>query len=1007
MISGMAPQSGSFPYMPPPPAGPATPRPGEVVLEISRLLDMPIQEKLLSSELKQYRVRAFDDFNGVPDKDIGSTRELAGMPENFGPMEDMDTETLRLGTEGILRLKSQSPVIHLQVEYAGGFFGNMKIGRCRIARSDGRSREIWPYALSNKNGELVGCGIELKVQEAGGSFSPPSMAGLPPSASFNSMPPRPGSSTPPMGRPMGPSFQTMPPMAMGSGPMPMGSGTPPSPGMPFGRPPTAMGPPFQPGSGPMQPSFHTMPPMGMQGGKGKGKGPPFGNSPPNSPMGTPPFPAGQQPSFQTMPMQTMPPQLQPQMFPNFNTMSPGGGGGQTVKKATQGGRDVTNLLNQLIHANGLANPTNGEMIQQIFASNEELEIMGAGPPMIIRRGAPPPYDLRKLFLHPYDQMVMNDQAGLSQLAMPRTSGFPGRGSFAFPVVALIEIDRIIDIPAPAGDGETEVMLTLERAQGGKQLARAGPFQTDGQGGLRKAQDCQGTLTAKPTLQDLAAGFVEFSITMHYSNGQRGIYGPLIGHTAPFTVSWRPQPMQYVAIFAGRGESQARGGLYLSYRFTQDSPEMTGPAAPEQAKGGSRTDKDSDGANGQSGKFKKGSQDEVLECAALAVEAQNRAVFQRVNLAKRAEELAKDEKEAQNEPKALMWQLPSGYRDWPDLNGLFISMGPNYVAQSAEIGTSICKVYEEETSVYKELTNKAAPEGLGKPETFEDEVRMKQFIYEMTRKDPDEVMTTLRPIICKDVTSIQRDGVRDAANKPSLKIKVHSATNLRMKENFLFGSVQPKVIVEIPGRPSTKWSSKFAFMGGGEDTKSRRWESKVSADGQHVQWNEEGIITGYNYGDDLKISVVDGNWTGFEGSLGEVRLPGADFYPDSFFAQLPLLGADKNKGNANPARGMKGPSILLEVKVIEPLGKAEAWPPYPPQYAPVANLNASDRETQRLANWDIHQVAKLSFADVSSNYNITEDIWGAFETQKSILENNTKMGRPDWQPERVKDECLMA
>jgi len=110
---------GVFPFVPPPPhLLPA----GECAVEIMRLLDMPISEKFMSSDLKQYRVRAFDDNNGEPWREVGRTVELVGIPDS--DLTDADTETIRLGPEGILRFETQSPIIHMQVEYAGGFFGN-------------------------------------------------------------------------------------------------------------------------------------------------------------------------------------------------------------------------------------------------------------------------------------------------------------------------------------------------------------------------------------------------------------------------------------------------------------------------------------------------------------------------------------------------------------------------------------------------------------------------------------------------------------------------------------------------------------------------------------------------------------------------------------------------------------------------------------------------------------------------------------------------------------------
>jgi hypothetical protein len=451
-----------------------------------------------------------------------------------------------------------------------------------------------------------------------------------------------------------------------------------------------------------------------------------------------------------------------------------------------------------------------------------------------------------------------------------------------------------------------------------------------------------------------------------------------------------------------------GGVYLSFRFTKDSAEFykskNGSAAPEQGpQGALEGDKDSKDINGRSGKFKAGGQDEVFEYAAMAVEAQNRAIKQRQMIAKSAKQLFEERMVHSHNPDATVWRTSNGYRDWKNLDSVFITMGPNYVAQSNEVGANICKVYTEDTSVFKELTQKASPLGLGKPQSLDEEATMLALLSTIYKgENPLEIKSTLRPLICKDVNSIQREGLTDAQLKPTLRVKVHSAMNLRTTGSFLNGKVEPKVIIEIPGRPASKWTS---FFGGGKQ--DGKFETDPAQDGKHVVWNQEGIITGYNYGDDLKITVVDKEWIGFESHLGEARLPGADFYPESWFAELPLANAGE-KGNAD---GAKRPRLLLEVKVVEPLGKADMWPPIPAQYAPVSNLNESDQETQRLANWDVHQCAKLAFSDVNPNYQKNEDIWGALETAKGIEQgagdrHDSLADRID-RPHRVKDECLMA
>jgi len=977
--------NGVFPFVPPPPhLLPA----GECAVEIMRLLDMPISEKFMSSDLKQYRVRAFDDNNGEPWREVGRTVELVGIPDS--DLTDADTETIRLGPEGILRFETQSPIIHMQVEYAGGFFGNSSIGRCRIARADQRSSKIWPYALSNKTSQLVGCGIELKVIEGGGvpgAFTSsgetqrlqaapiqryPGLPGHKAGTTFTTASVKMGDTRLPVDGHQGfevgqrlvidagaryeeineltgfGSLLLMTPLKFdhraGTNISVLWQDQAMPPGMPTGPPfqtMPPMGPGMMPSTMPPSPvgqgsfpppdaiSFQTMP---QQQWVSKGPAPQQWASQGDMMMGTAPAmmggTAGAQPSGNTMMPQTMAPPLQPEMFPNFM-------------------------------------PPTGRLDQQ----------------------------------------------------------FPPSASVDVNVLAVINIDKIVDIPPPASGGSGEVVLTLERAQGAhppKQLASAGPFPTEStmQGNLRMVENCKAKLVARVTLEDLANGAGEFRVSAHYKASWYEFGASHhIGTTMPLSVSWKPQQLQYSVLLEDSGTKKSGGyalpvgGIYVSYRLDKDSEELdnneSGPVAPEQAK---PVDIYAD-HNGVSGKFKKNSQDEVLEFAALAVEAQNRALIQRINIAKTAaENLADAEKET-----SLVWAHDNGYRDWADLDSVFVTMGPNYVAQSLD---PICKVYEENTSVYKELCHI-----MGTPKTVQEEENLRMLIYSMHKKNPQEMTSTLRPIICKDVSNIPRGELTAEQQKPTLRVKVHKALNLRSKEGFLNGMVHPRVIVDIPGKPASQWSGFGSSFGAesdrtgglGDGAKAHeRFETTHGVDGKNVVWDQEGIIKGYNVGDDLRIMVVDKEWVGFDigEHLGEARLSSADFYPDGFFAQIPLYNGHETKSNTNPSQGEKGACILLEVKVIEPLGKATNWPPNPAMYAPLKNMNVTDQETQRLANWDEHQWAKLCFHDVNSKYQVTEDIWGGHYAEKGckegvLSENHADMGASEWKRERVKDDCLMA
>lgn len=765
-------------------------------------------------------------------------------------------------------------------------------------------------------------------------------------------------------------------------------------GMPGSQP----GTPPMPGT--MGPSFQTMAPMDFMKGKGKGMPPP---SLPMSPRNTPPG------SFRTMPPQ----QLNPELFPNFNSQFPQNR--PEVKYARLGddfdGRDVTHLVNQLVHSNGLADPTKGSSIRELFNDDQVLKVWGFGVPqkeegggtfvkdvpMVFQAGSAPPYDLRPLF---------------AKMQTPGTMRAPP----PVPVVAVIDLQKILDIPAPPSGCNDEVVLTLTRVQGGKQLARAGPFTAEpqGPGGLRNV-NIKGKLAARVMMQDLAKGSVDFCISVAYQ-GAWYKFGSdkLVGVTVPFEVSWKPQTEKYVALMASPepGSMEAprpTGGIYISYRFAEDKEDLYKEVHGwRKAEGGAEKPAESNPnvmVNGMTGRFKKNSQDEVFEAAALAVEAQNRAFHQRINLAKSAKEMNEGRKANRLENSALVWWYDNNYRDWKDLDSLFVTMGPNYVAHSNELGSQICKVYEEDTSIWKELTAATGPSALGDPQSLEEEVDLKRMLSTVTNQDPDAVVGKLRPLICKDVKEIRHDGVRNASLKPKLKIRVHSATSLRSSDGFMSGKVHPKVICEIPGKPTAAWTSGYSVFGT-KDNKGR-WESSAAQDSKNVEWNEEGFIIDYDYGDDLKVMVVDKNWVGFDDHLGEARLSGSDFYPDSFFAQLPLSGGDKNMANTGRRGGVKGASILIEVQVIEPIGAGGAWPPDPPKYAPLENLNVSDQQTQRLANWDVHQNAKMVFADVNPNYKMGEDVWGSFETTKGLDEGQYLEKPIEWAMPRVKDDCPIA
>jgi hypothetical protein len=903
--------------------------PGEVVVEIVRLLDMPVQEKMLSNDFKQYRVRAFHGNDEKSMQEIGKTKELAGVSEGFLEGVGVKTETLRLGPEGIFRARTDSPMIHLLVEYAGGFYGNHKIGRCRIARSDPRSNQIWPYQLNDKSGQPVGCGIELKVHEGGGEVLqsapgiPASPHGGTPFAAPDAL----------WSEPLQPSFHTVPPQPL--------------------QPSFHTVPPLGP-DGHTIPPLHGVPPLDLVGLQGSVPGSampntlrsPSQSSRSNTPPLSPSFPPEFQPSFQTTPRQA-PPQ---------------------VKEATFRGQNVTLLVNQLIQMNGIEDPTKGASIEQLFGGPGDLKVRTKYRTIVVNSNREPPYDLRPLFVP----------------SLPSTSS-ELRGHAAIPnVVMLLEIDRIVDIPAPVYSSNHEVMLVLERADCRRPIARAGPFQTEPSGHLLNVESCHGSkLVARATMDDLIQGALQVCVAVYYGPQQR------VGSSVPISVTWKPEPLQYIPLVLDDKEMATYtyvGGIYLAFRLIDaagaESMQHSTMSRKPPGVPSPRAAPDSKPSNHQSGKFKPRSLDHIKEAAAFAVEAQNRALVQRCNLATTATEMS----ESKKDDNGLAWRLPSGCRDWKDLDSVFITLGPNYVAQSDEVGAQICRVYTERTSVLSEVESSFDSMGLHPPANMKEEGMNEAFVNNMfPLVDATKQLATLRPVICKDAGAVQRAGLQRPHMKPVLKVKVLSATNLRSEHHLASdadgGSGGFKVIVEIVGKKSCKW------------------ETHHCADGRHAHWNEEGLIKGYDYGDDLKVTIADSSWTVFNSShLGEARIDGSDFYPGPYFAKVPLV-------NADTARANRSAQIVLEVSVLDAHEQHQSWPPYPPQYAPVTNLCESDQLTQRLANWDIHQNAKLPFADVTSNYRMNEDVWAAFQSEKAIGEMG--LGPPAGEHKRVKDDCLMA
>ena len=152
---------------------------------------MPIVESFFAGH-KAYRIRVFDE----KEKELVATGQIKGIAQKESSM-DPSMETLGLSEqEGKIRLKTQSPLLFVQVEYCSGVLTrgfDEVIGRCQIHRLDPRSSQVWPYQLSESDGTPVNCGIELKAEEDTGipplSWGPPKSSASAPGSGRTSMGP--------------------------------------------------------------------------------------------------------------------------------------------------------------------------------------------------------------------------------------------------------------------------------------------------------------------------------------------------------------------------------------------------------------------------------------------------------------------------------------------------------------------------------------------------------------------------------------------------------------------------------------------------------------------------------------------------------------------------------------------------------------------------------------------------------------------------------------------------
>jgi len=134
----------------------------QVEINVVRLLDM--RRQYMYGHPMNYRLRVIDESEHEVGRtnEIGETQKRPGAKGQPGMAPGVDdVETIDVGPVGVLKVNSPSKLLYVQVEYANG----QVIGRCHLHRLDPRSESVWPYLLSDRDGNPVNCGIEVRLVE--------------------------------------------------------------------------------------------------------------------------------------------------------------------------------------------------------------------------------------------------------------------------------------------------------------------------------------------------------------------------------------------------------------------------------------------------------------------------------------------------------------------------------------------------------------------------------------------------------------------------------------------------------------------------------------------------------------------------------------------------------------------------------------------------------------------------------------------------------------------------
>jgi hypothetical protein len=337
------------------------------------------------------------------------------------------------------------------------------------------------------------------------------------------------------------------------------------------------------------------------------------------------------------------------------------------------------------------------------------------------------------------------------------------------VSAVLELDKVIDIPQPRSEKMRKVLITLlaedRNAQGPieKELRRVGPFKIQEQQNQLVTADCLGSrVYVQPTIHfggDANEGAMYLKIRVSYVEDVKVNKSSIevIGVTALIKVTWQRTAKKYYEIRqqnpeTGATTDQVLGGIYLSHHLMTDA-EVTTETSRSTAASPRKQQQQAPPAghasppggpleshrpiSGRTGNFPAGSPEEAYEQAAVNSDAQNRALLQRC---KRS-----DSTLPAGDPRV---KTINGYRHWDSLDSLFSTIGPNPMAMSEEVGPSIARTYVENTSVAGELHKTLAPAN-----SPADELLNMHLMKMMYNGDAFKDEYVLRPIICKDPNEI--------------------------------------------------------------------------------------------------------------------------------------------------------------------------------------------------------------------------------------------------------------